>query len=103
MYTYTCEKCGETMTSKNPANRNVFPTDQMASIMTNITNVMTRTQKNGNRMVTIEFPYTDTDKERTNDQLEMACVKIIRELSDDTVLHWLCNHKWRKDNAKKST
>ena len=97
---YECSKCDETMSSKNPVDRNVFPSDSMASIMTNITNVMTTVQENGRRMVTIEFPFSDTNDEWSDDQLEIECVKIIRELSDDTVTHWLCNHNWLKMENK---
>lgn len=98
MHHYTCSKCGETMISKNPANRNVFPTDQMASMMTNITNVITTRKENGRRMVTIEFPYTDgpSMENEPDDVLEMECLKIIRHLSDETLAHWICDHKWEQ-------
>ena len=91
---YTCSKCGETCFSKDPVRRNVFPSDQMASIMTNITNVVTTLQDNGRRMVVIEFPWSDTDQDETDEVLELRCVEIIRALSDDNVRHWLCDHHW---------
>ncbi len=96
MNSFKCSKCDETMTSKNPATRNTFPSDSTAAIMTNITNVITTVQENGRRKVVIEFPFTDTNQDWSNDELEMECVKIIRELPEDTVKHWLCDHDWEK-------
>lgn len=84
------------MTTKDIVNRSIFPADQMASIMTNITNITTTRKPDGRRMVTIEFPWTDTNPNLSDDELEMECVKLLQSLSDDTVKHWLCNHKWIK-------
>ena len=97
MNSYRCTKCGETATSKDPVRRNVFPSDFKAALMTNVTNVMTERRENGLRMVTIEFPWNDTEEERTDDELEMSCVEMLRDLSEDNVKHWLCEHTWKRD------
>ena len=96
MNSFKCGKCDETMTSKNPATRSVFPTDMTAAIMTNITNVITTKKEDGRRKVVIEFPFSDTNEDWSNDELEMECVKIIRELTDENVINWLCDHEWIK-------
>ena len=96
MNKFKCNKCNEMMTSKNPVTRNVFPSDQMAAIMTTITNVITTKKDDERRKVVIEFPFSDTNSDWSNDELEMECVKIIRELTDENVAHWLCDHSWRK-------
>jgi hypothetical protein len=66
--------------------------------MTNITNVITTTKDNGMRMVTIEFPYCDGEDMigQPNDVLEMECLRTLRQLSDDNVRHWLCDHRWER-------
>lgn len=94
---YECTRCGETMTSKNPMIRSVFPTDQTASMMTNIVNVVTKRGEGNRRTVTFEFPYTDTkpNEHRSDDSLEMLCARMIRDLTDDQLTHWLCDHEWR--------
>ena len=101
MLRYTCTKCGESMTTKAIPGRSQFCSDQTAAIMTNITNVITTVQENGLRKVVIEFPWSDTEEllGQPNDALEMECVKLLRELSDDTVRHWLCDHKWKEEGA----
>lgn len=97
---YECTKCGETCTSKDPARRNVFPSDMVAALMTNITNVMIhRDDPDSRRRVVIEFTTVDTDPNLSDDELEMEAVGLLRELSDDTVKHWLCNHKWKKTSG----
>lgn len=101
MIRYTCTKCGESMTTKAIPGRSHFCSDQVAAIMTNITNVITERQEGGRRKVTIEFPWTDGDSlaDQPDDVLEMECVKIIRELTDDNVKHWLCDHSWKEESA----
>ena len=95
---YKCTKCDEGMHSKNPLIRSVFCDDQTATIMTNIVNVTTKKQKLlkevGQRVVTFEFPWCDTDKSLSDDELEMVCVRNIRGLTEDNVKHWLCDHDW---------
>ncbi len=91
---YKCTKCAETMTSKNPAFRSIFPSDGVASIMTNITNVTTKKNEVGKRVVVFEFPYCDMDPDQPSDKLEMDCVQNMRNLTADQVLHWLCDHDW---------
>ncbi len=95
MPSYKCSKCDEGMHSKNPAIRSIFCDDQTATVMTNITNVTTkRSRLTKKRIVTFEFPYCDTDPALANDQLEMQCVRNMRGLTEDNVLHWLCDHIW---------
>jgi hypothetical protein len=31
-----------------------------------------------------------------NDVLEMECLRTLRQLSDDNVRHWLCDHRWER-------
>ena len=94
---YECAKCDETMISKNPAIRGIFPSDGIASAMTNITNVVTKRGEDGKRVVTFEFPYSDTGsaKDEADDYLEMSCARIIKNLTEEQLMHWLCNHKWK--------
>lgn len=100
MGNYVCTGCGETCYSKNPAIRSVFPSDQVASIMTNIVNVTTEVRKDGQpgiegkRVVTFEFPYSDTDDTWSDAQLEAQCLKNVSTLTEDQVKHWLCDHRW---------
>lgn len=98
MNSYKCtkESCGETMISKNPATRHIFPEDGMASIMTNIVNVRTVKGARGERIVTFEFPHTDTRamSECPDDYLEMSCANMIRTLTEEQLTHWLCDHEW---------
>ncbi len=91
---YKCTKCDETMHSKNPAIRSIFPSDPIATMMTNIINVATTKDKHGKRVVVFEFPYCDTKPEEANDQLEMQCARNIKHLTDDQITHWLCDHVW---------
>lgn len=91
---YKCTKCDETMHSKNPAFRSIFPSDGVATMMTNITNVITKKNELGKRVVVFEFPYSDVDKSEPNDELEMKCARNIKGLTDDQIIHWLCDHKW---------
>ncbi len=94
-YKCTKEGCGETMHSKHPAFRSIFPSDSVASMMTNIVNVTTLILgEKAKRVVTFEFPYCDTDDEQPDDQLEMQCARNIKHLTDDQITHWLCDHKW---------
>lgn len=90
MAEYKCKKCGLTGFSKNIRTRNLFTQDQLASIMTNIANVVTTVNDKGRRVVTLEFPYCDTKPELSDDELEMRVVKDLQDLSDDTIEHWLC-------------
>ncbi len=92
---YKCTKCDEGMHSKNPRIRSIFCDDQTATVMTNISNVMTdMDEETKKRKVTFEFPWCDTDPEMSDDELEMQCIKNIRGLTDDNVKHWLCDHDW---------
>ncbi len=94
MPAYKCTKCGEGMSSKNPAIRSIFPDDGTAAVMTNITNVTTKKNELGKRVVVFEFPYCDLGKDEPNDQLEMQCARNIKGLTDDQIVHWLCDHDW---------
>jgi hypothetical protein len=67
--------------------------------MTNIVNVITTKNDTGVRTVVFEFPYCDTDESLENDELEMQCLQNVRELTDDNVKHWLCDHKWKEESA----
>lgn len=91
---YKCSKCGETAYSKNVRTRNIFCSDQIAAIMLNIANVITTRKDNGRRKVVLEFPYTDTNPDWTDDELEIQVVKNIKGLTDEQILHWLCDHRW---------
>lgn len=95
MANYACKKCGLTGFSKNIRGRNLFTNDMLASVLTNIANVTTETSDryNGRRVVTLEFPYMD-DGTMADDELEMQAIKNLQGLSDETISHWLCNHKW---------
>lgn len=108
MPSYKCTKCDETMSSKNPVCRSIFQSDQIASIMTNIVDVVT-VRKNegdefrgavGKRVVTFTFPFGDTGSianpkvDMTDDELEIQCMNNIRSLTDDQLTHWLCDHVW---------
>ncbi len=98
---FKCAKCDETMSSKNPSCRSVFQSDGTAAMMTNIVNVDTeRDEKTGRRTVTFVFPYSDTGTLKDpgipmdDDELEIQCMKNVRGLTDEQLMHWLCNHEW---------
>ncbi len=103
MGNYRCTKCGETMVSKNPMFRNIFCSDGKASIMTNIVNVVTKKDEvTGRRVVTFEFPYTDCGdlKDLPDDQVEMQCIRNVKGLTEDQIVHWLCDHRWELVGGK---
>lgn len=98
MPSFECTKCHETMTSKNPAIRTIFADDGVATTMTHIVNVSTERNDKDVRVVVFEFPYVDgrdrRDNDKEDDELEMECARMIKGLTDDQIVHWLCNHKW---------
>ena len=100
--TYKCSKCDLTGSSKNIHTRSLFTDDRMASMLCNIINVETKRNDACLRVVTFEFPYGDSvrSENEPNDWLERKCVGIIRDLTDEQVFHWLCDHDWKQTGGK---
>jgi hypothetical protein len=99
--TYKCSKCDLTGSSKNIHTRSLFTDDQIASMMRNIINVETKHNDKGSRVTTFEFPFNDiSNSNEPDDVLEIECMKMVRDISDEVLTHWLCDHDWKQTGGK---
>lgn len=98
MAAYHCSKCGETAYSKCARSRTVFPSDQGATMLSNITDfVIDRSEKFP--AATIEMRYMDADK--TNVEIIEQMIRNLNfALERGQIAHAVCDHHWVMDSEK---
>lgn len=127
---YKCPKCGETATSKCVGKRNVFPNDQLASLLTHsLKQEITYdpvAKKTTIKLISYNFRDDvgpDIEKNRASyeeakvkynwtsdyepyisrelqDALMWDLIKEIRSLPEETLKHWNCSHNWELTTMK---
>ena len=97
MPNYICSKCALTAHSKNVRTRSIFTDDQHSALYSNLIKIQTTVKENGLRQVTLTFPYTEHEAEkgkRSNEELELDQLKLVREIEEASLKHLVCSHKW---------
>jgi hypothetical protein len=91
---YICSVCGESASSKCAASRNVFPRDQIATV---VANFYTREiDEKGNLILHVKKEIFDAGI--TPEAKEMQFFNIIRDVPEESLKHLVCDHRWVLQN-----
>lgn len=102
MSNYVCEKCGETANSKCAVSRNVFPTDQIATMIGNCIHytanrMLPRDEKQAQYFPSDSWKFELTIEHlRANDEQEAIATALQwLKQADDHTRKALCDHHWK--------
>jgi len=106
MAAYVCKVCGEKADSKCVGKRSIFQDDEIEALLSN--SLKFRVKRESVELITgktairtdVELTYLtgfdyDDDKVASERDSLLAMFKMIRRLSQETIDHYSCMHKWQ--------
>ena len=94
MSNYKCTKCPETMYSKCPWSRTVFPKHEYVTMVKNAIIKKVKPYNEHTDDVALHLEYGRYPSERTAEEAFAYMVGEIRRMSDEDAAILVCNHDW---------
>ena len=99
MRQYKCSKCPETMDSKCPSSRSIFPSNSYVTMLSSSMLKRVKPYREGSKLTCLELEWGCGDPDATSEELFASLVAGIRSLTDEQAAILVCDHDWYLPNG----
>jgi hypothetical protein len=91
---YKCSKCPETMDSKCPSARSIFPTNRFVTMVKGTMLMKTKPYREGSKFVCLELEFGCEDEGTRASAIFAELVRCIHTMTDEQAEILACDHDW---------